>query len=182
MTMMAATAIATSSPKPNQLQYQVNYITGNTLCNNSAAAFYYYCCLCYINNRLLRIHKSIHISFTAILYYAVQHHFYRRRGPPLLIYDVFDEFCSLEPLDPPPTGLLLCLSVSLFFPICAHIVSQVFQRCGGPLMVDPSSRISPPYHYRERARRGSASLMFIFFYGCMESGCFLYQISRSVLQ
>ena len=39
------------------------------------------------------------------------------------IYDIIDEFCPLEPLDPPPTGLLLCLSVSLFFPICAQIVS-----------------------------------------------------------
>ena len=32
-------------------------------------------------------------------------------------------------------------------------------------MVDPSSRISPPYHYRGRVWRGSVSLMFIFFLG-----------------
>ena len=39
--------------------------------------------------------------------------------PQLLIYSNIDEFCSLEPLDPPSTGLLLCLSV-LFLPFRAR--------------------------------------------------------------
>ena len=42
------------------------------------------------------------------------------------MYNNIDKITSLQPLDPPSTGLLLCLSIVLFLPFCAHLVLYHF--------------------------------------------------------